>query len=85
MIKHANKNTFFHSEKKNCILNITPNISSAKITKIVIGNRLDCCLDRLRGYNLSIMRNDGSAFFSKNLNELDNLYRHPYMEEILIN
>lgn len=80
----SDKNTHFHSKKKNCILNITPNISSAKITKIVIRNRLDCCLDRLRNYKISIIRNDGSIFYSKNLNEINNLYAHPYMEEILI-
>lgn len=79
------KTTIFHSDKKNCTLTITPKNGSSKITKIQIRNRLDCCLDRLRGYNLSIIRNDGSVFFSKNLNEVDNLYRHPYMEEILIN
>jgi len=81
----SDKNTVFHSDKRSCILTITPKVGSAKITKIVIKNRLDCCLDRLKSYNLSIIRNDGSVFFSKNLNELPNLYTYPYMEEILIN
>jgi hypothetical protein len=81
----SDKNTFFHSKKENCILNITPNINSAKITKIVIRNRLDITtLDRLKNYKISIIRNDGSVFFSKNLNEVNNLYTYPYMEEILI-
>jgi hypothetical protein len=78
------KNTIFHSKDRNTTLTITPKNGSSKITKILIRNRLDCCLDRLRGYNLSIIKNDGSVFFSKNLNELNNLYTHPYMEEILI-
>lgn len=80
----SDNNTIFHSDKKNTTLTITPKNGSAKITKILLRNRLDCCLDRLRGYNLSIIRNDGSVFFSKNLNELNNLYTYPYMEEILI-
>jgi hypothetical protein len=79
------KNTIFHSKDENATLTVTPKNGSTKITKILIRNRLDCCLDRLRGYNLSIIRNDGSVFFSKNLNELPNLYTYPYMEEILIN
>lgn len=83
-LKDSNKNTFFHSDKRNTTLTITPKEGSSKITKILIRNRLDCCLDRLRGYNLSIIRNDGSVFFSKNLNDLSNLYTDPYMEEILI-
>jgi hypothetical protein len=78
------KTTIFHSKATNTTLTITPKIGSSKITKILIRNRLDCCLDRLRGYNLSIVRNDGSVFFSKNLNEVNNLYTYPYMEEILI-
>jgi len=80
----SDNNTIFHSDKRNTTLTITPKNGSSKITKILLRNRLDCCLDRLRGYNLSIIRNDGSVFFSKNLNELPNLYTYPYMEEILI-
>jgi hypothetical protein len=80
----SDNKTFFHSKKHNATLTVTPKKNSSKITKIVIGNRLDCCLDRLRGYELSIIRNDGSVFFSKNLDQLNNLYTRPYMEELLI-
>jgi hypothetical protein len=80
----TDKYSIFHSKERGCILTITPKIGSSKITKILIRNRLDCCLDRLRYYKLSIIRNDGSVFFSKNLNEVNNLYTYPYMEEILI-
>ena len=81
----SDKKTIFHSDKRNCVLTITPKQGSAKITKILIRNRLDCCLDRLKGYYIYIIRNDGSVFFSKKLNELPNLYTDPFMEEILIN
>jgi len=77
-------NTIFHSKDKNATLIITPKNSFSKITKILIRNRLDCCFDRLRGYQLSIIRKDGSVFFSKYLNDLPNLYTQPYMEEIVI-
>ena len=80
----SDRKTIFHSKKKNATLTLTPKHGSSKITKIVIVNRLDCCLDRLRGYQLSIIRNDGSVFFSKKLNDLPNLYTRPYMEELLI-
>jgi hypothetical protein len=43
-----------------------------------------CSSKGLKGYNLSIIRNDESVFFSKNLNELNNLYTYHYMEEILM-
>jgi hypothetical protein len=82
-LKDSDKNTIFHSYRRNATLTIIPK-NNLKITRILIRNRLDCCLDRLRGYNLSIIRNDGSIYFSKNLNELSNLYTYPYMEEILI-
>lgn len=91
----SDKTTHFHSDKSgdgrtDCTLTLTPKMdnpnSSPKITKIIIRNRSDndIAMNRLKGYKISIIRNDNSVFYTKNLAELPNLYVPPYMEEILI-
>jgi hypothetical protein len=81
-LKDSDKDTSFRSKDRNATLTITPKIQSAKITKIVIRNNKDVP-HRLKTYKLSIVRNNGSVFYTKNLNELPNLFTSPYLEEIL--
>ena len=45
-----NINTIFHSKDENTTLTVIPKNGSTKITKILIRNRLDCCLERLTLY-----------------------------------
>lgn len=76
--------TYFQSGNEGCTLKIIPKNTSLKIRKIFIRNRLDCCFERLRGYKISIINKNFDVFFTANFSDMENLYKSPFMEEILI-
>jgi hypothetical protein len=77
-LSDSNKNTFYHSKDAGATLTITPTDFSTKLSKITVANRLDCCHDRLKKYELVIIDkakpDSYNIVTSYDLKEVSNLY-----------